>query len=509
MKKIVALVLSLVMILGIFAGCSPSGPSTSAAPTAKKENVFTFTRQADMNTWNTFMGTDTNSLLLGKLIYDTLVQSDRKGNYTPGLATSWTSSADGKTWTFKLRQGVKFHNGDAFTSADVKYTLERYAFDKTVRSVNDWPSALVSVETPDDYTAVINLKAPTSWFMNGLMDTLMVSSKYVKAQGDKAFDKPVGTGPWKFVSWQAGQKTEFSRNDEYWGWGDSKSNVDKIVFRPILEDSTRFAAIQTGDVDYAESINSDQAKQLKNIKGVVVTPLNTSVIVNMQFKFNNSFFADQKIRQAASLAINRQLIVDTITGGKAQTWNCTSADLGYKEVAPVYDLEKAKQLLAESSYKGQEFKILAVTGQLPRSTEVLQAISSMLNAAGFKSSVQFMESAALVAARTGGNYDCYIVSGPTMGGDPTPMVTQRWLNDMFKSGFKDEKMFALIKQANTEVDTQKRGELLKQIMQISYDTVAPGMTLYQMQSFYASRDNISGIKLYPDGVTDYSRVMKK
>lgn len=509
MKKIVSLVLSLVMILGIFSGCASSGTSTSAAPAAKKEVVFTFTRQADMNTWNTFMGTDTNSNILGRFIYDTLLQGDRKGNFTPGLATEWKSTPDGKTWTFKLRQGVKFHNGDPLTSADVKYTFERWIKDKTVRPTNDWLSTLVSVDTPDANTAVFNLKEPASWFMNALLDTYVVSSKYLAANGDKAFDKPVGTGPWKFVSWQPGQKTEYVRNDEYWGWGDNKSNVDRIVFKPILEDSTRFAAIQTGDVDFAESINSDQAKQLQGVKGVKVENMNTSAIANFQFKVENTIFADPKVRQAVSLAINRQQIVDTITGGKAQTWMCVSTDLGYKEVAPVYDPAKAKQLLSESSYKGQAFKIFAVTGQLPRSTEVLQAIAAMLNAVGLNASVQFMESAALVAARTGGNYDCYIVSGPSIAGDPTSMVTQRWLNDMFKSGFKDEKMFALIRKASTEMDSKKRSELLQQIFQMNYDLVAPGMALYQIQANYASRDNISGVKLYPDGANDYTRVMKK
>lgn len=509
MKKITALVLSLVLILGIFSGCSKSGSTTSAAPGAKKENVFTFTRQADMNTWNTFMGTDTNSVLLNRFIYDTLVIGDRKGGYTPGLATSWTTSSDGKTWTLKLRTDVKFHNGDTFSSADVKYTFERYAKDKTVRSLNDW-TALDSVATPDAQTAVFTFTSVPSSFMNSLIDTYVVDSKYVTASGDKAaFEKPVGTGPWKFVSWQPGQKTEFIRNDEYWNWGDSKSNVDRVIFRPILEDTTRLAAIQTGDVDLAEALNNDQAKQLQAVKGVKVDSIMTSAMANLQFKFVNSIFADEKVRQAASLAINRQQIVDTIAGGKALSWNCTSTDLGYKEVTPVFDPAKAKQLLSESSYKGQAFKIYAVTGQLPRSTEILQTISAMLNAVGFNSSVQFMESAALSAQRTAGNYDCYIVSGPIVAGDPTPNCTQRWLNDLFKSGFKDEKMFALIKQANTELDAKKRGEIMQQVLQISYDTVAPGVALYQIQGNYAYKDNVSGLKIFPDGMNDYTRVMKK
>ena len=420
MKKIAALVLSMAMLLGILSGCGSKGTSAAGSSSApKKDVVFTFSRQADMNTWNTFMGTDTNSVLLGKLIYDTLIVGDRKGSFSPSLATSWTPSADYLTWTLKLRSDVKFHNGDQFSSADVKYTIERFAKDKTTRSMNDW-TLLDSIETPDATTAVFKFTQPMGTFLNAIMDTYIVDKKVMDAQGDKSFDKPNGTGPWKFVSWTAGQQTIFERNDSYWNWGSNKSNVDKIIFKPIKEDTTRLAAIQTGDADLVEALNSDQGKQLGAVKGIKVENVPSSVLANFQFKFENSIFADAKVRQAASLAINRQQIVDTIAGGgKAQAWMCVSSDLGYKDVAPVYDPAKAKQLLSESTYKGQEFKILAVTGQLPRSTEILQAISSMLNAVGFKSSVQFMESAALAAQRQGGNYDCYIVSGATSAGEPT------------------------------------------------------------------------------------------
>lgn len=526
MKKILAAILSLVIILSLLGACngSPStsgvstAPSASTAPTEstatvssgpKEEVVFTWARQADMNTWNTFMGTDTNSNILNRFIYDVLVQSnDRKGSYQPGLATSWTSSEDGLTWTLELRKDVKFHNGDPFTSADVKYTFERFATDEKVRSMNNW-KVLESVETPDDYTAIFHFKTVMATFVNALIDTYIVDSKYITEKGDEAaFAQPAGTGPWKFVSWEAGKQTVYERNDEYWGWGDQKSNVDKIVFKPILEDTTRLAAIQTGDIDFTEAINFEQAEQLKSVQGVKVQPLYTSALANFQFKIADSIFADPLVRQAASLAIDRQTIVETIAvGSKAQVWMATPADMGYKDVQPVYNPDKAKELLAQSSYKGEPFKIYAVTGQLPRSTEVLQAVSAMLNEVGFNSTVEFMESAALVAARTGGDYTCYVVSGAGSAGDPTPMLTQRWLFDIFKSGFKDDAMFELIKQAGAELDVQKRADLLTQIFQMSYDLVAPGMALYNIGSNYAYKENISGFKIFPDGANDYTRVM--
>ncbi len=510
MKKITALVLSMAMMLGIFSGCASSGTggATPNASGQKKENIVTVGCKADMSTWNPFMGIDASALINGKMLYDTLVSGDRKGNYTPALATEWKSSADGKTWTFKLRNDVKFHNGDPLTSADVKFTIEKLAFDKTVRTNNDW-SPLASVDTPDAQTVVINLKSVWTTMLLALLDTFIVDKKEVEAKGEKAWEKPIGSGPWKFESWQAGQQSVFVRNDNWWGWGTNKSNVDKVIFKPIGEDSTRLAAIQTGAVDVVEPISDDQAKQLANVKGIKLERTLSTTQVNINFNCTG-IFADKNVRKAFSLAIDRDLIVNTIVGsGKPSVWFVTKDVIGYKDVPAKADPEQAKKLLAASSYKGEPFKILYVNGSVPRINETIQAISSMVNAVGFNSSIEVVEQAAYNARRTAGQYTVNFNSALAVGGDASPFISTRWLLDMYKSGYKNETMNDLIRKANSELDPKKRAEMLTQVYQISYDDTAPSTPVYTLETIKAYKDNISGIVFSPDGMNDYTRVMKK
>lgn len=511
MKKALAFLLSLVMILGIFSGCSSSGGTSSAAPSAaaqKKENVVTVGVKADMSTWNPFMGIDASALIYGKLIYDTLISGDRKGTYTPALATEWKSTPDGKTWTFKLRNDVKFHNGDPLTSADVKFTIEKLAFDKTVRTNNDW-SAIASVDTPDAQTVVFNLKSVWTTMQLALMDTFIVSKKDVEAKGEKAWEKPLGSGPWKFESWQAGQQCSFVKNDAWWNWGNNKSNVDKFVFKPIGEDSTRLAAIQTGSVDVVLPISDDQAKQLSNVKDIKLERTLSTSQVNLNFNCTG-IFADKNVRKAFSLAIDRDLIVKTIVGsGKPAVWFVTPDVIGYKDMPVKADVEQAKKLLAASGYKGEPFKILFVGGSAPRINETIQAISSMVNAVGFNSSVEMVEQAAYNSRRTAGQYTVNFNTAMAVGGDASPFISTRWLLDMYKSGYKNDAMNDLIKKANSELDPKKRIEMLTQIFQMSYDDTAPSAPVYTLENISAYKDNISGIFFSPDGMHDFTRTLKK
>ncbi len=507
MKKIVAFVLSAVIALSTLAGCS-SGGSTTGTAAPKKENVVTIARQVETATLNNFMATDGVAVIYGRMMYDSLVKGDGKGGVVPSLATSWTISEDGKKVTFKLRNDVKFHNGDQFSSADVKYTFERFIKDKTVRIGTDFIPVLVSVDTPDAQTAVFNFKQPMANLFTILQVTYVMDKKLADSMGDKMFDKPVGTGPWKFVSWTAGQQLVLQRNDDYWDWGDKKSNVDKVIFKPVGEDATRLAAIQSGDADIAEPISADQAKQLANDKNITVKDILNSAQVYFCFSAKG-VFKDKNVRDAWNLAIDRETIVKTIaTGAKATSWMVDSSCMGYKDVKPLFDAAKAKQLLASSSYKGEPIKILAVNGSVPRINEVLQAASSMLNAVGFNTTVSFMEQAALNAQRAAGNYDVYFVSIRQVAGDPGGLVTSRWADDMYKSGYVNTKMFELIRAQAVEMDKTKRTELLTQIFQMAYDDTAPFIPVYQMDSVSAYRNNVSGMVFTPDGMNDYSRIMK-
>ncbi len=527
MRKTLSVLLVLVLILSLFSACgngenSPAPGSSgstvntsSAAPQQNSggagggENVVTIGRNIDASTLDRFKVTEGPSFIYGMMMNDSLItlKTDGSGSYSPSLAKSWEVSEDGSAITFKLNTGVKFHNGDILTSADVKYTFERFAKDSTSRSIFDW-TTLKSVETPDAETAILVFNGPFAPALSQVAFTYIVDKKVCEELGDKAWEKPVGSGPWKFESWTPGQEIVFTRNDDYWNWGSNKSNVDKVVIKIISDASTSLAAIQTGLVDVVEPLNVDQVKQLESYKNVKIEDTLNSGSVYFYFR-TVGIFKDKNVRKAFSLAIDRKSIVETIVGGgKATAWPIDSVSMGYKDIEPEYDPDQAADLLKNSSYKGEEFKIIAVTGQVPRITEVLQAVSSMLNQVGFKSSVEFLDYAAFSDRRIAGNYDVYFASARTSAGDNGSTLITRWLNDQFKSGYVNEEINALIKQQAVEMDIEARNKLFQQIFQLAYDEVAPCTNAYQLNTISAYKDNISGIVFKPNSYTDFSRVMK-
>lgn len=525
MKKTLSMLLALVMIVGCFAGCSGSGSGSSVAAGSGSaaesgaasegaestgnggENVVTIGRMVDTSSMNRFMATDGPSLIYSIMTYDSLIKLEADGTYTPSLAKSWEFSEDGTQVTFNLNTGVKFHNGDDLTSADVKYTFERYAHDPNSRSVFDWTS-LTSVETPNDQTAVLVFDAPFAAVLPQTAFTYIVSKNACEELGDAVWENPIGSGPWKFESWAPSQEIVFTRNDEYWNWGDNKSNVDKVIIKIIAEDSTRLAAIQTDGVDIIEPLNPDQAAQLESYNDIIVKDTLNAGSVYFYFR-TVGIFNDPDVRKAFSLAIDRELIVDTIVGGgQATSWPADSFSLGYKDVEMEYDPDKAAELLAGSSYNGEEFKIIAVNGQVPRISEVLQAVSSMLNQAGFNSSVEFMEMAAFNERRISENYDVYFASVKTAGNDPGSTLITRWMKDSFKSGYVNEEMNALIEQQATMTDPDARNAVIQEIFQMAYDETAPCTPVYQLNTIAAYKDDISGVVFRPDTFTDFTRVMK-
>lgn len=518
LEKFLAGVLCISMLLLNLSACS-GGVANTAKSTSKTGNVtFVFAGPNNVTQWDPQNENKSNSYMLSKLIYNTLVNPyGEKNAIQPELATKWSVSADGKSWTFTLRKGVKFHNGEVFDSSSVVATLQRLIDKPTLVQASFW-KLLDSVQAPDAQTAVINLKQPWGALLTQLVDTPMLPPKALKEKGDTLFsfngtDNPIGTGPWKCSKWVAGQDTEFVRNDDYWDWGDNKSNVDKIIYRPAVEDTTRVSGIQTGDLDMIDAVPVEQATMLKTVKGVKVEQLSSYNIVHLGFRCaDDSIFADVNARQAVNHAIDRKQLVSSIAGGGvASSWPCPEGVIGFdsSSMIPEYNVDLAKQLLAKTKYKGEQISIIAPNGVFARSKEISQAVLAMVTAAGFKAKLEILENASFQERRAAGKYDIYVQRYPFPCGDPDSVITQRWLNDSGKSGYVNKDLNSKILASKSESDPAKRALLLKDVFSVAWNEMAPHASLYNELETLAYRDNISGIKFRPDNVTDYSRVMKK
>ena len=287
-------------------------------------------------------------------MYDTLVEnSNTKGDLVPALATSWTKSHDGLTYTFHLRPGVRFANGDPFTSADVVFSFRRALDPKVNQQGSFYRTFIKSVSAPNASTVVFHLRKVTPAFLGwtAVGWAGIVDAGYYKKVGAKAFAAhPIGTGPFKFVSWQHGQQMRFVRNPYYWRKG--KPGFDKLVIDYITNDNTRILNVRSGATDIAIDIPFTQLKSVASISGAHLTLTNVATFYPLLINNSKKPFDETAVRQALNYATPKALINKVVFGGHAVVANSTLPKLRYwsPKVKPYpYDITKAKAALAKSS----------------------------------------------------------------------------------------------------------------------------------------------------------------
>src|SRR5437016_4629471 len=245
--------------LGVAGAVAPLAGPVAAQTTQKKELVVA--QGGDVAFFDPHMSTSANDIRISFNLFDNLVSRHPDQKLYPGLATEW--KLEGQTaWRFKLRPGVKWHNGDPFTSADVKFSLER-TFDPAAKTrVSTVFTTIDRIETPDPMTAVIHTKKPDPNLPGRLAfyGGQIVPKKYLETVGAETFNqKPVGTGPVRFVSWTKDDKAVLEANPDYWG---GKSDFDRMVFRAIPETAPRIASLLKGEVDVITQLPPDHGERV-------------------------------------------------------------------------------------------------------------------------------------------------------------------------------------------------------------------------------------------------------
>ena len=284
-------------------------------------------------------------------LYEGLTRIDEKGEIRPGLAESWTVSEDGKTYTFKLRAGVLFHDGTPFDCDVVKFSYGRAAAADSVNAQKPLFAAIAKTECPDARTAVVMLSQPTASFLfnMGWADASMISPK--SAATNKI--NPVGTGPFKFKNWAKGDRVELVRNPDYWG---EKAKLSAVTFRFIADPTAATAAMLAGDVDAFPQFPAPEAlDQFKADKRFTVDVGSTAGKIVMALNESRKPFDDVRVRRALAYAIDRKQYIDGILSGFGQPIGShyMPGDLGYVDLvgAYPYDPAKARALLAEAGIK--------------------------------------------------------------------------------------------------------------------------------------------------------------
>lgn len=426
-------------------------------------------------------------------LYDSLVWVNDAGEIVPALATSWEVSEDGLAYTFTLRQGVTFHNGESFTADAVIATWEA---GKDPSNEYFYTFELASaVEKLDEYTVQISTAEPNPLFMRQLATNwMMIPPAYFAEVGVEGFEQaPVGTGPFKFVEWLRGDRLVYEKNENYWQADLPK--VDRLVFRPIPESSTRVAAIQTGEVHIVQRLSAEEAAGLDGAANVRILSYPVDRVYYIAFNNLTSGLdqptMDAKVRQAMNYAVDREAIVEALFNGQARlsTGFVTPANLGYDEsLQPfAYDPDKAKSLLAEAGYPdGFEMEMACPVGAYTNFEQVCEAVQGYLADVGIvvnldlKESGQFwdLEAAKELPPLFGDSWSSDI-------GEAINRLTGA-LNgmDASYSAWSDPEIDDYISKIEVAVDPDARAQLYKDLQRYMQEN-PPFIYLYEPMAFEA------------------------
>jgi peptide/nickel transport system substrate-binding protein len=333
--------------------------------------------------------------IVNALIFDSLTTRDQDGNLIPALAESW-NLVDELTWEFKLRPGVKFHNGDPLTSNDVKFTYEELVVDPEVNSPHlTFLQTIQEVVVIDDLTFQIKTTQPDVLLPSRVFDLYgsIVPQNYYEEVGDENFDAlPIGSGPFKFVEWVKDSHMTLETNDEYWG---PKPAFETLELRFITDDAARMAALLAGEVDIASNIPPSRVAEIQASPTLDVRSGPSSRFYFVVMDTTKPPFDDVRVRKAVNLAIDREALVEGIDLGYGTPIASVFIPQTFSydpTIQPEYNPDLAISLLAEAGYpEGFDVVFDSFTGSIVDHSRVAEAIVAQLNDVGIRATINQAE----------------------------------------------------------------------------------------------------------------------
>ncbi len=480
------------------------GHGVSAQPKAaepKKGGTLTFAQGSEPQTLVALTTVGTPALTNSGKVTEGLLEYDYDIKPRPQLATEWSISADGKSYTFKLRPNVKFHDGKPFTSADVAYSIQLL---KTVhpRGRNTFAN-VTEVKTPDPLTAIIELSKPAPYLIKALCaaEAPMMPRHIYEGTDPLANpngNAPIGTGPYKFKEWVRGSHVMFERNPDY--WDKSLPHIDRMVCKFLSDSGARSVAFENGsaDIGYRTPVALADLERLKKLPHIVFETDGTSYSYNvqcLQFNFDSQFFKNLKVRQAVAHAIDRAALLKAVVYGYGTVTHSPVAP-GLKEFhdpspSPyAFDLKKAEALLDEAGYprgtNKTRFKVpmdYNPIGDDGRRT--CEFIRASLSRIGVAVDIRAADISAFTKrVYTDREFDmCY--NGHSNLFDPTVGVQRIYWSKNFKKGvpfsnasnYNNPKVDALLEGAAVEIDPAKRKAMFFEFQKI-VGAELPDVSLY-------------------------------
>lgn len=452
------------------------------------------------------IGTDAQSERIDELIFDSLLRKDKNFNLQSDLATSW-ENPDPLTYIFHLRSGVRFQNGQTFTSRDVKWTLDSMLNHSLLTAKYQAFRNLASVDAPDAATVVIHMRQPDAFLLWNLSDGALGIVPY--GSGVDLQQHPIGTGPFRFVSQEVDKDVVLERNPYSW---QGMPKINRLLFNVIPDETTRALELRKGSADLAQNaLTPDMTWSLRNDPKLAIATAPGTEVQYLTFNLRDPYLRDVRVRRAIAYAMNRPLIVDALWRGEARMADSLlplnhwaySGDVRHYD----YDPAKARALLDAAGYKpgrdGIRFHLEMKTSNDQGARLLTMALQQQLRAVGIALDIRSYEFATFYSDITRGAFSLYSLRW--IGGNESPDIFRyAFASSSFpprganRGNYANAEIDRLIQLAATEPDQEKSRATYIRVQQILADEL-PAVPLWYIDSVVVYNRRLSGVEASASG----------
>ncbi|KGK85085.1 ABC transporter substrate-binding protein [Desulfosporosinus sp. HMP52] len=518
-KKIMALALSATLILVSLTGCGGSKASSEGSTAPKASDTLIYAQGAEPRGLDPALVDDGESAKVMSNIYEGLLKYNQDSTKVePSLAKSWEISPDGLTYTFHLQEGVKFHDGTDFNAEAVKFNIDRQLPPQVTEDMAYAPfvyGSVKNVEVVDAKTVKINLTSPSTPLLNNLamiMAAPIISPKALKDNNNNVNQAPVGTGPYKFVKWEKDQNIVLDRNEEYWG---TKAITKNVIFKFIKDNSARVVALNNGEADIIDGIDSTVVKQITDAGNKIFQAPGMNINY-MAYNTSKKPFNDAKVRAAVSQAINVPELVKSLYQGYSEPATSILPTFmeGYdKSIAQVaYDPTAAAKTLKEAGLTS--IHMITYTNPRPYNAatgqSLAEAIQGYLSKVGVTVTIDSFDWTTYKQKLKAGDYDLAFYGWIGDNGDPDNFLYLLSVDDptMNIALYKNDQFNGLIAKGLTTPAGADRNAIYTQLEKIAA-TDAAWLPISHAQTLCAYKPNVENFYFHMTGITPFAGVAKK